>query len=177
MGNSSEDPNLISAFETNKVEIELLGRKKKYVELLQNNFEVDRDYKKYFPCILVQIKFVALPEMSYQKEYQRGAIHLGRTEIFIQGYVATQAEIEAYKKKIESEDFELLASLESSMDALRDTLFKYLDEAKETSIPWSREDIIRIMEETGAKKDKAIEALKKRGNVDGAILFLKEKSK
>ena len=181
MQRNVNDPHLLRTFETNKNEVELLGIKKMYTELTpEGKFEIDRQYKKYFPCLHVKIKFIALPEMAYQKEYQRGAIHIGRTEIFIRGYVAPPQEIEAYKKKLEEEDLEFLesmqviGSLEESLTSLKDELFKYLDEAKESNLPRLKEEIIEVMERTGVKKDKAISALQKAGTVQGAILFLRE---
>lgn len=175
MGSSADYAHLVTSFETNMVELELLGKDKKYTEKTPNNFEIDREYKKYFPCIHVRVRFVALPEMAYQKEYQRGAIHLGRTEIFIQPFVCTNEQIEAYKRKIEKEDFEVITSLESSLDSLKDELFKYLEKAEEKNIPYSKEDIIEIMEMTGVKKDQAAKALKdKKGNVKEAISSLED---
>ncbi len=170
-----EDPHLVSSFETSKVELELLGIRTAYTENTPNGFEVDREFKKYFPCVFVKIRFVALPEMSFQKEYQRGAVHMGRTEVFIKAYVATQEEISSYKNKLEKEDFALLNSLNASLESLGDSLFKYLEEADEKNIPVNKDDVISIMEKAKVGKDKAIEALKKSATVDGAIEFLKEK--
>ncbi len=175
MGSSLDDVHLVSSFETSKVDLELLGKLKKYTINTQDGYEVDKEFKKYFPCVHVKVRFVALPEMSYQKEYQRGAIHIGRTEIYIQGYVATLDQINAYKKKIDKEDLELIESLNESLNAMGGVLQKYLDEAEEKNLPLLKEDVIKVMEETGVKKDKAVEALKnKKGDVNEAIKSLKD---
>ena len=171
---TDNDPHLVSSFETSKVELELLGVKTMYEEKTPNGLLIDRQYKKYFPCYLVKFRFVALPEMSFQKEYQRAPMHMGRTEIFITSYVATQEEINAYKKKLEREDFALISSLTSSLDALGDTLFKYLEEAKEENVSLDKDDIIAVMEKSRVNKDKAIDALKKSATVEGAIEYLKK---
>lgn len=174
MSRDIKDPHLLSTFETNKIEVELLGIKKTYTETTPNGFEIDREYKKYFPCVHVKIKFIAIPELSYQKEYQRGAVHIGRTEIYIKGYVSTMKQIEDYKKKLEEEDLAIMGSLQESLMSMKDEITKYLDQAKEKNIPVLNEDVIEVMEKTGAKKDKAIEALKTAGTVQGAIMQLKE---
>ncbi len=175
MSRDIADPHLLSTFETNKIEVELLGIRKVYTELTPDGkFEIDKEFKKYFPCLHVKMRFVAIPEMSYQKEYQRGAIHMGRTEILINGYVATQEEIEAYKKKIERDDIELIGSLDDSLTAVKDELVKYLERAKEKNLPIPKEEILNVMEKTGVKKEKAIEALKKTTTVEGAILYLSQ---
>ena len=175
MGSSYKDPHLVSSFETSKVELELLGKVKKYKDTTPNGLEIDKEYKKYFPCVFVKIRFVALPEMSFQKEYQRAPMHMGRTEIYIQGYVATDEQIEAYMKKIEQEDFELLNSLDESLFSLQDVLFNYLKEAKEKLMPIVKEDVIQVMEKSKVNKEKAIDALQKNDNkVNLAIESLKK---
>ncbi len=112
------DADLVSAFETAKVQIELLARK-------------TSGFKKYFPCILVKFNYVTIPELVYTPTGQKQPIHMGRTEIVIEPYVATKEEIETYKRKKEEEDIELLSSINEAMMALKDDLKKYLEEAGE----------------------------------------------
>ena len=73
--------------------------------------------------------------MSYNQEYQRGPIHLGRVEIDIRCYGWTNEEIENYKKMREQEDFQLLGIIDSSvkaaMESLGEELMRYLREAGE----------------------------------------------
>ena len=178
MGSSYEKPHIVSSFETSAVELELLGIRNKYSEKTEiYSFEVEKNFKKYFPCVLVKIRFIALPEMPFQKEYQRGPMHMGRTEINIFGCVATEKDIEDYKKEVDKEDFELISSLDDSLNALKDTLFEYLKQAQENYIPEIKDEVIAVMERTGSNKSKAIEALKKMKSVESAVSYLSEKGK
>lgn len=128
---SLTDEDIVSAFETNKIEIELLGYKTKYTVTTTEGYDETHTFHKYLPALLIQINFVAHPEMAYQKEYQRGAIHLGRTEIRIKPHVTTYKQIEEYKKTMEKEDLELLESYMGAVMSLKEELFKYLEEAGE----------------------------------------------
>ena len=110
-------PELVSAFDSTLIELELLGYNKKS--------------EKYIPCVVVKYRYVAMPQLAYQEEYQRGAIHVGRTEISFEAYVLTKDQIEEYKKKIDQEDFELLSSIDETMAALGDELKEYLEKAGE----------------------------------------------
>ena len=115
-------PEIISAFETAAIEIEILA----YNPL-----------KEPSPCALVTFKYSVKPSLSYQQpeSYQRGAVHVGKVDIAFRSYGWTKKEIEAYKKYREQEELELLgvidASLKAAMDALSEDLEKYLAEAGE----------------------------------------------
>ncbi|MFH1210813.1 MAG: hypothetical protein V1645_02750 [archaeon] len=126
----SNAPEMVSAFETSLIQLELMAYKKTY-ELLTDRGMVEREFTEKIPCIRVLFRFVTLPEMAFQKEFQRAAVHAGRTEITIQGFVLTPEELEGYKKGKELEDLELLRSLDSSLDSLGDELKNYLIEAGE----------------------------------------------
>ena len=134
-GSTDESPDVSSAFETNMVELELVGYKKKYSISNEEGFETEYEFKKYFPCTLVKFKHVAMPMMSYQKEYQRGPIHVGRTEITIEPHFLTQKQIEEYKTAMDRKDLEeiedLIPSLQGSLSSLGEELDKYLVEAGE----------------------------------------------
>ena len=110
------DADLVSAFETSKIQLELMAYNAK-------------DYKKYRPVILVKFEHVTRPELIYTPQGQRQPVHMGRTEIIIEPYVATQEQIEAYKAKQDQEDIELLGHINTSMEALREDLQKYLKDA------------------------------------------------
>ena len=112
------DPDLVSAFDSSKIELEILALDKS-------------GYKKYYPAVLVKFKYVAMPQMSFQQEYQKGAIHTGRSEISIEGYIVTDEDVKGYQEKEEMEDFEVIKALELSMEALEEDLRKFLIEAKE----------------------------------------------
>ncbi len=111
------DADIAAAFDTSKVELEYIAS--------------SSGYKKYKPVLKVKFKFVAIPQMSYHNEYQRGAVHMGRTEIEIEPYLVTDEQLKEYVEKKDTEDLELLKSLYDSLDAVGDDLKKYLKEAKE----------------------------------------------
>ncbi len=116
----TDTPDLIAAFESSMIEIEILAVK---------------PHGPVNQCILMHYLFRTRPEMNYSQEYQRGPLHLGRVEIDFRAYAWTEKEIENYKKMREQEDFQLLGvidgSVRSALEALGDELMKYLKEAGE----------------------------------------------
>lgn len=134
-GASYKTPQVSSAFETNFIELEIIGYLNKYSTSNEEGFEQEHEFRKYFPCVLVKFKYIAMPMMAYQKEYQRGPIHTGRTEIAIEPYVLTKDQIEQYRIAEERKDLEevedLIPSLEGSLSSLGEELDKYLKEAGE----------------------------------------------
>lgn len=118
MKGAVNDADIVNAFETSKTYVELLAQMKK-------------GYSNYYPCILVKMTHVTKPELSYTPQGQKQPLHFGRTEVVIEPYVVTQAQIEAYKKHKDAEDVELLATVDETMAAIGDDLRKYLIEAGE----------------------------------------------
>ena len=116
----TETPDLIVAFESSMIEVEILAIK---------------PAGQFNQCILMHYLFRTRPEMSYSQEYQRGPLHLGRIEMDFRAYAWTDKEIENYKKLREQEDFQLLGvidgSVRAAMEALGDELMRYLKEAGE----------------------------------------------
>ena len=116
----TETPDLIIAFESSMIEIEILA--------VRGGGSVKQ-------CILMHYLFRTRPEMSYSQEYQRGPLHLGRVEIDWRAYGWTDEEIEKYKRMRAQEDFQLLGvidgSVKAALDALGDELMRYLKEAGE----------------------------------------------
>ena len=124
----TETPDLIVAFESSMIEIEILARKPiKDTEYGENG--------KVNSVILQHFLFRTRPEMSYTQEYQRGPIHVGRVEVNFRAYAWTDKQIESYKRMRDQEDFQLLgildASVKAAMEALGDELMRYLQEAGE----------------------------------------------
>lgn len=124
----TETPDLIVAFESSMIEVEIMARKP----------AKDTEYGehgKVNSVILQHFLFRTRPDMSYSQEYQRGPIHVGRIEINFRAYAWTDKEIENYKKMRDQEDFQLLgildASVKAAMEALGDELMRYLQEAGE----------------------------------------------
>src|SRR3989344_5455374 len=115
----TETADLLIAFESSMIEVEILARKPGKVN----------------ECILIHYLFRTRPEMNYSQEYQRGPIHVGRVEIDFRAYGWTDKEIENYKKMSDQEDFQLLgvidASVKAAMESLGDELMRYLKEAGE----------------------------------------------
>lgn len=121
----TETPDLLVAFESSMIEVELLARKPgaKVGEKTMNQ------------CLLLHYLFRTRPEMNYSQEYQRGPLHLGRVEIDFRMYGWTNEEIDNYKRMRQQEDFQLLgiidASVKAAMESLGDELMRYLKEAGE----------------------------------------------
>lgn len=113
------EPYLVTAFETSKIELELIASRG------------DEKFEMFQPCLRITFDFIAMPQMAYQNEYQKGAIHTGLTKINIEAYSLKKEQIDDYIKEIEQEDFELLESVNAAMTALKDDLMKYLQEAGE----------------------------------------------
>jgi len=127
---SFSTPDLVTAFESAQIEIELLAVKKEFVaETPRGNIKAE--FKKLAPCIRLKFKYVTIPQMSFQQGYQRGAIHAGRMEITMESFISKIENIRKYEKLREEEDFEIIKSLEVSMMSLGDELKRYLEEAGE----------------------------------------------
>ncbi len=129
------DKDLIASFETSKIELEVLGVKRKYEVDMPNTYGgqnmEEREFKETFPCVRVKIEFVAIPEMAYQQEFQRGAIHRGRSVITIEARTAKMKDILDYKKKLFEEDVELLKAVDESIDAMKEDIEHFLEKAGE----------------------------------------------
>lgn len=113
-----ESADIITAFETSKIDLEFLAYKPKVGD--------------YYPVILVSFGYRTVPQMSFMSEgYQKGPIHVGQVEIIIRSYIWKSKQIEGYKKYRELADMELLASIDETinqtMEALGDEFKKYLE--------------------------------------------------
>ena len=121
-----DSPDIISSFETSVTEIEILSKK------------TVRD--GYRPCVLAYFKFTTKPMLQFQQDsYQaRGAVHVGRVEMYLRAYTWTDKQIDMNKKMKNDEDMELLGliddSVKAAMDALGDKLRQYLEEAGEKNV-------------------------------------------
>lgn len=119
----TETPDLLVAFESSMIEVELLASKPGKVN----------------SCMLVSYLFRTRPEMNYSQEYQRGPLHLGRVEVDIRCYGWTDEEIQKYKAMREQEDFQLIGVIDgavrAAMESLGDELMRYLKEAGDDIMP------------------------------------------
>lgn len=127
---SFDDPELISAFESSKVEIELLA-------LGENLDDLKGGKAHWCPCIRVRFAYSTRPAMEYAREGQKSPIHFGRTEITIEPFVVKYKDIEEYKKKKEMEDWDMVADIFGAMESLGEDVQKYLKEAEEG---WKEEE-------------------------------------
>jgi len=132
--------NIVGAFEGSALEIEVLAKKP------GNPHE----------CILMTFVYRTRPIMQTGQDYQRGPSHVGRMEMTMRGYVWTDEEIKAYKDIRMAEDFEMLKSIDSSveeaMNFLGDKLVEYLKEAGEK---FGKEDEVEQMAKFLLKAKKA----------------------
>lgn len=116
-------PDLIAAFESSVVDIEILATKQ----------SVKGDYK---PVILATFEYSTSPSLNYTADqFQRGPIHVGRLVMTLRSYAWTQNEIDNYIKYREAQDFEILEDIDNTvkeaMEALGDELKNYLIESGE----------------------------------------------
>ena len=132
-GSQENYPEVVAAFDTSKIELEILAKKVK-----------EKGKQTYYPCLLIKFDYTAIPTMAYQQEFQRGAVHTGLSKIFFECYALTDKQINDYKKKIEDEDLELISSVYESMESLKDDLKKYLEEEGEK---WFKEEEVKKEEE------------------------------
>lgn len=125
----AERPDLIAAFESSMIEIEILARK---------------PGRRFNECMLIHFLFRTRPEMNYSQEYQKGPIHLGRVEIDFRAYAWDDKQVEKYKRMRQQEDFQLLGlidgSVKAALDSLGDELIRYLEESGETIIPKEKKE-------------------------------------
>ncbi len=119
---NDQDPELISSFEGALMEIEFLARR-----------AVSGD--KPTPTLLVTFHYRVKPQLQFQTEYQRGAVHVGRVEFTVRAYGWSDSQVKKYLAYREQETLELIGmvdtSLKDALDALGDELLDYLKEAGE----------------------------------------------
>jgi len=127
----TETPDILVAFETSMMEVEVLAKKP-----IKPTVNVGGEEQTIYQVIVLHLWFRTRPEMSYVQEgYQKGPLHVGRVQTTFRAYTWTDKEIELYKKMRDQEDFQLLGLIDSSvkaaMEALGDELMRYLEEAGE----------------------------------------------
>ncbi|MGV8086179.1 MAG: hypothetical protein ACP5N1_00980 [Candidatus Woesearchaeota archaeon] len=157
-------PEIISAFETASLEIEILA------------YDPARAMKGDSPCILVNFKYFVKPSLSYQQpeSYQRGPVHVGKVDITMRSYGWSNEEIKTYKKYREKQEMELLsvidASLKAALDALSEDLEKYLAEAGEEEFKKIQDEKKEIKDtRTGMQKFLGLRVVDKRDQGGGFL--------
>lgn len=132
--NQTKSVDLISAFEGSLVEIEVLAKK------FPTNLRLGRQIitnKYVYSVVLLHFSYRSTPQMAYQQEYQRGPLHVGKTDLTLRAYGWNEKKIKQYIKMKEKEDFDLLSvvdgSVKAALESLGDELERYLEEAGEPS--------------------------------------------
>ena len=121
-----ESPELIGAFDTTKLEIEILAKKP------LNMAKQDGHYS----CVLARFTYTTKPTLTYKPEYQSQAVgHAGQVTVDYRSYGWHDEDIAAYKKMRQEEDFEILRGLDEhiggAFDLLGEDFEKYLIEAED----------------------------------------------
>lgn len=116
-----DTPYLVSPFEGSMVELEVLARH----PIIDGQL---------YACISLHFEYRTRPDMRFQQEgYQRGPIHVGRTQMTVRSYVWTPDDVRRYKEFRAKEDLDLLASINDSLrsaaDALGGDLQKFIRQA------------------------------------------------
>jgi len=120
----ADQPDLVAAFETSTIEVEIMGQ------------FLPMENKKYWNVLDIHFLFRTKPSLNYQAEgYNRGPIHEGYVAISYRAYSWTQKQIDSYLKMRDKEDFLLLKIIDKNLDfalgALGDDFFRYLEEAED----------------------------------------------
>ncbi len=117
------------------IDVELFAVKPKKTTPLAHEV-TDKLFEFYFPCQRIIFHYRTKPEMLYRQEWQKGAVHVGFTEISFQSTAMSKEEIDKYKKRQVEDDIELLKHLNLALVALEDELINYLKEADDE---WAKE--------------------------------------
>ncbi|MGM5480406.1 MAG: hypothetical protein ACQESC_03015 [Nanobdellota archaeon] len=121
-----DSPEIINAFDTTKLEVELLA--KKPLDLKKND--------GHYSCILLNFRFTTQPTLSYDQRYQSQAVaHSGKAEVTLRSYGWHESDIEAYRKMRDRQDVDMLKMIDEhiagAFDYLGEEFEKYLEEAGE----------------------------------------------
>ena len=116
-----ESVDIISAFETSIIEIEIMAHKP--------------EDKGTNSCLLLNFYYNTKPEMSFhtRDDYQqKGPIHVGKVNVDIRAYGWSDKTIKEFQEYRNEEDLELLGladyKIQSAIEMLGDTFKKYLEE-------------------------------------------------
>ncbi|PLW80346.1 hypothetical protein C0585_03445 [Candidatus Woesearchaeota archaeon] len=135
------DSELLTSFESTIVEIEFLAKKK-----INDNF---------YSVAVINLLNRTRPELNYHaQEYQhKGPTHTGKTWINIRTYAWSPKEVEAYKKLKSEEDFDIIGSIDTTiqetLDSLGDELKNYLEDAGEVFAEDKKEEVVKKIQQPG----------------------------
>lgn len=149
-------PVLVSSFETTVLELEILGR------------FMAKGCHDLWTVVLISMEYRTKPQMQAGEpgSYHRGPVHVGEVTIHWRSYNWTTDKINNYIAMRNTEDFEMLGSIDQSlkdaMEALGDDLYKYLEEVQEgppSPAEPKKPDIFEPFKETGKGAMELIQSL------------------
>jgi hypothetical protein len=141
--NQSSNAELVRAFESSLIEIEVLARKAE---------PKTKQGKGPYNCILLTFKYRTKPSMSFTtQDYQhRGPVHVGEADMTWRSYSWDEKDIEMFKKAQAEEEFDLLKSIDKTLElALEDVSEEFSD--------WLKNVDIHTEDQKKRDKDKAEE--------------------
>lgn len=129
---------LISSFQTNMIEIEIILQNP--IEEINVPVELQKDGKKTETMngiLIMHFLYETQPTMDYHAKeswQQKGPIHVGRVDASMRCYGWTNAELEAYKKLKTEEDIDMLEAidytLKDDVELLGDDLKEVINEVR-----------------------------------------------
>lgn len=113
-----EKPELVTAFETAWLEIQLEATKPN-----------EKDYGDYIPVIKLSITQTTLPGEAFQQNYQKGYLHRGKVGMTFEAFLYKKDEFEKEKKKgdVDLIDF-LIENVNESITEIKDDLIRVMNE-------------------------------------------------
>lgn len=145
MTEGGRDPALVKTFNTIILELTLLGKQKfdpksaVLDRLFPEGFEkindkkVNKDYREYYSCVLVDFKFRGIPQRTgQQSQYVFG----GRSEITFTAYALNKDELDMIDKELKKLDIEDALKLvegitTGSLEKFQEEISFFLDEKEE----------------------------------------------
>lgn len=127
-----ESVDIISAFETSIIEIEILAYKP--------------SAKGTNSCLLLNFYYNTKPEMGFhtQDYQQKGPVHVGKVNVNIRAYGWSNKTIKDFQEYRNQEDLELLGladyKIQSAIQMLGDTFQKYLEECGDVINPEKKQE-------------------------------------
>lgn len=148
-------PEIVGAFDTTKLEIEILAKKPLNIAKKDGHFK----------CILAKFTYTTKPTLTYKPEYQSQAVgHSGQVIVDYRAYGWHEEDIEAYKRMRQEEDFEILKGLDEhiggAFELLGESFEEYLVEAQDVEA-MKREE---AREDKKKKEAQAAQAARKKHN-------------
>ncbi len=146
---------IIGASQSAVIDLELFGLKKiKKWKPEKSYYSTNTKGVKFsglfHQCLRIVFHYRTRPQLVYTREYQKGPIQVGISEISFEAYVLNDEDIKKYKEQKLNEDLKDLQYVYGSIEALNEPLKKYLDEAKDPF--FTDKDKKKEEDKKGAKK-------------------------